>query len=108
VNLNANVKSINGLTTYWPIISGSMTEYMAGMNLATVGAEAGFRTDRFGNANGALFTSSAFSYWQCPSGVYFSDDFTITGWIYFSTNYFMGLCKLDLCFIIVQLNFSLY
>jgi hypothetical protein len=39
-----------------------------------------FTTDRFGNANSAIYFNSG--YLQVPPGIYFAGDFTVTAWIY--------------------------
>jgi hypothetical protein len=53
---------------------------VSGQNLVAIGSP-GYMNDRLGNANGALIRTSTSSYWQAPPNVYFSGDFTVTGWV---------------------------
>jgi hypothetical protein len=70
-----------GLNWYWPIVNSTMQDVVSGQDLTPVGSP-GFMTDRFGQSNGALLSSSNLSYWQAPPGMYFSGDFTQIGWLY--------------------------
>jgi hypothetical protein len=82
--LPAFSNAIIGMAYYWPIISGSLNEYIASQNLVAVGSPS-FVNSRSGTTNGAIKRTAVTSYWQAPAGVYFSGDFTITGWIYITS-----------------------
>jgi hypothetical protein len=71
---------VSGLVFYWPILSSTTNDLVSGMNLTAQGTTS-FMTDRFGNANGALYRTGL-NYWTMPNGVYFYGDFTISGWVY--------------------------
>jgi hypothetical protein len=87
--------TISGLSWYWPIVSGSLNDYASGQNLTAIGGP-GFMADRFGNANGALLRTSASSYWQAPDGVYFSGDFSVTGWVILRQSTWTDLRKISI------------
>ena len=61
----------------------SLSDIVGGANLYN-GVSYSFTTDRFGNANSAIYLNNG--YLQVPPGVYFSGDFTVTAWIYLYTS----------------------
>ena len=67
----------NSLINYWPM--SSLNDLVGGATLFG-GSNYSFVEDRFGTPNSAIYFNNG--YLQIPSGVYFSDDFTITVWIY--------------------------
>jgi WD40 repeat protein len=67
----------NSLINYWPM--SSLNDSIGGATLFG-GSNYSFVEDRFGTPNSAIYFNNG--YLQIPSGVYFSDDFTITAWIY--------------------------
>jgi hypothetical protein len=77
--------ALSSLIWYWPIISSSLNDYVSAQNLVAYGSPS-FMADRFGNSNGALKRTTTSSYWMAPAGVYFSGDFTITGWVYLASS----------------------
>ena len=56
----------------------SLSDIVGGADLYN-GVSYSFTTDRFGNANSAIYLNNG--YLQVPPGVYFSGDFTVTAWI---------------------------
>ena len=56
----------------------SLSDIVGGADLYN-GVSYSFTTDRFGNANRAIYLNNG--YLQVPPGVYFSGDFTVTAWI---------------------------
>ena len=61
---------------YWPM--SNLSDVIGGANLYG-GTNYAYTYDRFCNVNQAVYLNSG--YFQVPSGVYFSGDFTITAWI---------------------------
>jgi len=57
----------------------NLSDVIGGANLFG-GGNYSFVPDRFGTPNSAIYFNSGFL--QVPDGVYFSGDFTFTGWIY--------------------------
>jgi len=67
------------LVDYWPMSSlKDIAPWGNGANLYS-GLSYSFTTDRFGNANSAIYFNSG--YLQVPSGIYFGGDFTFSAWI---------------------------
>ncbi len=65
-------------------MSNSLKDLTGGSNL-NGGARFSFTEDRFCVKNSALNLKDG-GYVQVPEGIYFSNDFTITAWIYLFTN----------------------
>jgi hypothetical protein len=74
----------NGLINYWPISATFNANDVVGCANLFPANGAGYAPDRFGQANGAIRTNSYTSnlYWQAPTGIYFSGDFSVSVWIY--------------------------
>jgi len=70
-------KKIGSLINYWPM--NNLTDVISGANLFG-GSSYSFVPDRFCSLNSAIYFNHG--YLQVPAGVYFSGDFTVTGWIY--------------------------
>ncbi len=69
---------MGGLVNYWPVVSAEARDHVTGLSLTSNSAK--YAPDRFGNANGSMRLDGT-NYFQAPSGVYFSGDFSISAWI---------------------------
>ncbi len=61
----------------------NLSDVVGGANLFG-GSNYSFVPDRFCSQNSAIYLNKG--YLQVPEGVYFSGDFTFTGWIYLKSN----------------------
>ena len=66
----------SGLTHYWPILNGAMTDCVGTKNL--VATSSAYTTDRKSLTNDAINFNNGFA--TAPSDTYFSSAFTITLW----------------------------
>ncbi len=66
----------SGLTHYWPILNGAMTDCVGTKNL--VATSSAYTTDRNSLTNDAINFNNGFA--TAPSDTYFSSAFTITLW----------------------------
>lgn len=69
----------SSLISYWPILEQSTIELISGQELSSPSPTYG--VDQFGSSKGSIMTTNSTTYWQAPSGIYFSGDFTAMGWI---------------------------
>ena len=65
------------LSNFWPM--NNLSDIIGGANLYE-GFSYSYAPDRFCLPNEAIYFDSG--YLQVPQGIYFSDDFTFTVWIY--------------------------
>lgn len=77
--MNVFNNSDTSLTSYWPILEQSPTDFISGQDLSSTSPTYG--VDQYGSSGGSIMTTNSTNYWQAPPAVYFSGDFTVLGWI---------------------------
>jgi hypothetical protein len=67
------------LSFYWPFVNNSSHDIVSGMHLNS--AVFLFVTDRHNLSKSAIRVNVSDGFFKAPSAVYFTGDFTITGWL---------------------------